>query len=231
MTELNLDLCNRYYAGMSVPQQPYAFQPGSIPMNQGAPGSRKPGVVGIVMGIVLMVLGPGIGFAIAVIGSVGSAIDNVVFDGYISSDSEASVSLKAGIDYVIAESYNSSNLSDSTCSVTDPSGANVGLRNPSDRNSLTASFESPIVEFTANATGRYSITCVSESGYQSYSVQQTNLVEGVKGWFVGGLIFGAIAFLGGLAWLISTVVRRGRWDREHPVFYGPPMGYYYPPMG
>ena len=180
------------------------------------PAKAKPGVAGIVIGIVLMVLGPVIGIIVIVMTAIGSTSGVSAAESF-SSDETIQVSLTAGQEtgiwanppYGIAE-----------CDVTGPSGAEV---------TMDFSFMSQEVDgygvidtFTPTTTGVYTADCEDPTGQSLFKVAPTMQTGSLAAGIVVGILLIILPALGGLILLIVSIVRRSNWNRTYGSAPRPP---------
>lgn len=200
------------------------------PMAPVGKGGKKPGVIGIVLGVVLIVLGPILGVLLGVIGGIaGGALDSFSAPIFGSGETKT-VSLSANTDYAIWVDSDTATNGSGSCDVQTPSGDSASFRRPSTQQTISrgsdGSFEAQLV-FTSGAAGDYKVLCQTDSGDNASFFVATPLVTKSLGiWVLVGLGVGGILFIVGVVWLIVTIVRRNRWNREHPVF--PTATGYYP---
>ncbi|MEE6294627.1 hypothetical protein [Georgenia wangjunii] len=156
---------------------------------QGPRPKRKGAVITLVIGALLLILGPIIGFAVAAAGSAG-AIGDIANDG-VTVANPGMVDLPADAERVV---YRESLASDAnfTCDITGPDGQPVPSTE-ADANGQGIDGQTVLygVEFTTGEAGTYTIDCDLPP-----SADQTLLVTPPLD--IGGLIGAGIAFIVGL---------------------------------
>lgn len=186
----------------------------------GQPAKKKPGVAGIVIGIVLMVLGPAIGAVVIVMSTVSSVSGVTGAQSYPSSEPvQVSVTGSDQMGIWISPFVNT------VCDVQDPAGRPMELefslldQHVNDYYLFAA--------FTPTTSGVYTITCDDTQTYQ-VKVAPVLQAEGFVGGIVAGVLVIALVFLGGLVVLIVSIVRRSSWNRTYGPRAGQPPAQPYP---
>jgi len=195
--------------------QPYA--PGLPPA---VPPKKKPGIVGIIIGVALMVLGPVIGVILIVtsaVGSVGGFSSAPVFQ---ADGSNHQVSVTAGTIMGVWIDQNATGQ----CEVFDSAGNDIALSTPTSGNQTLNNYDLVAV-FTPSTGGTATVTCSGDTVFP-YKVAPLIAVGKLAGGIVAGVLIMVFGFLAGLAVLIVTIVRRSGWNKR----YGPgaPVGGYVP---
>lgn len=199
-------------------------------------GVPKPGIIGIVLGIVLMVLGPAAGVGVIIWGAVHMADPVTSARAYSATElahGPVQVSLTGGVEQGLWLTWPLAGLAD--CQVKDPSGARVDV--------AFAGFISQSVNgfmlfgtFTPASSGQYAVSCdVTGVDTWSLKVAPPTSTGSFVASLIGGIAGGGIGFLIGLAVLIVSIVRRSDWDKKHrpqmppqvayPVYGYPPGAY------
>jgi len=189
--------------------QPYA--PGLAPA---VPAKKKPGLFGVLVGIVLIVGGvitAGVIIGTAVMGPLNQVSAAPVFQGDGTSHQ---VSLTAGAPSAIWATLGATG----TCELTDPSGKDVHLAGTGLVSGTVDNFGS-MLTFTPSVSGTYTVACQGTPVFP-YKVApaNTNLMSSRD---VTGILIGVGAFLVGVVVLIVALVRRSSWTKK----YGPKAGY------
>jgi hypothetical protein len=189
--------------GQSGYGQPgYAGGYGGAP--QGRRPSRKGAVITLVIGALLMVLGPVVGFAVVATGGAG-AISDIANDG-VTVSNPGTVDLPADAERVI---YPDDLASDSnfTCEVAGPDGQPVSTAEAA--SGVQAALYG--VAFTTGEAGTYSIECdLASSGNQTLLVTPPLDVDELIGAGIAFLIGLGVGFIGfvlliiGIIWLVRV---------------------------
>jgi len=167
------------------------------------------------LGIVLPVVGLIAGSAI-IAGSAGGTISGLASANEFQSDGTANhVNLVAGKATGI---WMIDPTADVPCQVTDPTGAQVSLVTPSA--SQNVNNYGLYVSFTPPVSGTYTVTCTGASYpwgsvVDPYKVAPLLSTGRLTGGIVAGILIIVILFLGGIALLIVTIIRRSNWDSKY----------------
>lgn len=205
---------NAYGSGSSQPgsyNQPTGYAQGSYGYGapQGAPPKRTGPIAMIVIGALLMILGPVIGFVVAASAGAGTFTD-IANDGATISNG-GTVSLPAGAERVIYIDTADPTASFS-CEVIDPAGQPVSTRGASGEGEEFAGDSLlPGVEFTATEAGDYTVSCDLPAGAQDTLLIAPPLdLGGLVGAGLAVLIGFGAGFLGfilliiGIIWLVRV---------------------------
>jgi len=196
---------------------------------------KKPGIAGIVLGIVLMVFGPVIGVVLIVVTAVAATADIRDAQIFDPGDGNATLELSGGQEMGLWVNYDGYG----NCRVLDQAGGILPF-NDSGYVSQQVNNYSLAATFTPPVDGSYVIECSSSNANLRFKVAPTLAGGKLAGGIVAGVLAIIVLFLGGLAWLIVTLVRRSNWNKRNAPpapGYGPPgaspQGYgpgYVPPQ-
>jgi len=186
---------------------------------------KKPGVAGIVFGIILMVVGPIIG---AIVMAVGAGVSLV--SGAISVSNAPDFAADASDNYVDVTAGTTMAFwfpagGSAQCAVVDPNGNQITPVKPG--YSSNSGDLQVVLTFDATVDGSYDVACLSNGDMFNYRVAPSLLTNGVAtSLIVGGVIIG-VTFIGGLILLIVSVVSRSNWTKTYGQAMQPMM---YPPQ-
>jgi len=193
---------------------------------------KKPGVAGIVCGVLLMVLGPLAGAIVMMVGAlggvIGGAVDVLNAPDFVADASDNYVQADAGTTMAFWFPADTS----ARCAVVDPNGDQITPRQPVGTSNAN-DFQTVLV-FDTTVTGLYNVACQSDGDPFNYRVAPSLLTpKGAGSLAAGGAIIG-ITFILGLALLIFTIVRRSNWAKTHgpaaQAMMYPPQQPVYPPQ-
>jgi len=195
-------------------------------------------MAGIVIGIVLAVLSVPLGILIIVLGTANALKP---FDSptvFAADGSINQVSIISGRTMAI---WINMPTGGHDCSVADPSGNDVSLRELSVLQDVGTWFE--FAQFTPTGRGIYTVTCLTTSGGTQINYTIEPAFTNPFIWFVSGVVAGFVAFAVGLFLIIWFAVRRGKWTNTYgyepapvyaqpmpPIQQAPYPGTPYPPQ-
>jgi len=186
---------------------------------------KKPGVAGIVMGIVIAVVGLIAGAVVMTFGALGGVVSGAIdvsnAPDFAADASDYYVDATAGT--TMAFWFPSG--ANGRCAVFDPNGNEV---TPVQPNYTSNSGDLQVVlTFDATVDGSYDVACLTSGDAFNYRVAPSLLTSGVKtSLIVGGAIMGVMLIIG-IALLIVSIVRRANWTKNHGSAMQPMM---YPPQ-
>ena len=181
--------------------------PPNVPVAQ--PAKKQPGIVGIIIGIVLIVIGPIVIGIVAITSTSGIATATT----FVSDSAPAIVSLSSGDETGIWIEHSGTGY----CQVLDPMMLPVPMN--------TSGFVSQSVNewdlaaiFVPDADGMYTVICSSSDITPFHfkiasTIQATGLAMGI----IIGIIILIVGIPVGLVILILTVVRRSTWKKNNPT--------------
>lgn len=197
-------------------QQPPYGQPGGYPGGYGGPRGPKPSrtgaVVTLVLGILVMIGGPVIGFAV-MMNSIGSIVDSAVDGQSITNDSTVTLDANTSYGVYLGSSADAADTLD--CTITGPSGANLPTSQASIEIFGTA-VDYPGVEFTTQESGEHLISCTANVPVNSLTVSSPIDFDGLLSgtvWLLAGLAIGFVGFVVMIVGII-LLVRANRRIRE-----------------
>jgi len=182
---------------------------------------KKPGIVGIIVGIALIVVGVAAGVIVIVTTALDSAVGVMGAETFSSDAPPAEVSLEAGSDMGIWLDQ----MSVGNCGVLDPSMAEVPLTKSGFVSQTMNDFRL-VATFTPPVDGVYTVMCESYSSSVLFKVAPTIATAGLAAGIVVGVLLIVLLPIAGIIVLIVTVVRRSHWNRQ----YAQPAPMPYPPM-
>ena len=177
--------------------------------NVPAQPAKKPGIVGLVVAIVLIVAGP----ILIVIGSLNFTSGVGSAEVYYSNDFPAQVDLKAGDETGIWLEHDANGF----CQVLDPMMLPVPI-STSGFGSQTVNEYDLAATFIPPSDGAYTVICSATLIPFQFKVAPTMHVAG----FVIGLVAGIFLLFAGIILLIITLLRRTR-TRNNQSFAWPPI--------
>ena len=179
-------------------------------MTMGQPVAKKqPGVAGIVIGIILIVLGPVIGGLVIAGAAVGSVSSVTNADTYTADGSMQDITLTGGkVMGIWAETHAVGN-----CDVVDSDYNEVPLATSGFSAQTVNNTYQLVATFVPPADGTYTVECLASNDSWTYKVAPQMNVSGLATGLVVGIIIIPVAFIIGLVLLIVTLVRRSNWKK------------------
>ncbi|MDR2896469.1 MAG: hypothetical protein LBV30_07460, partial [Propionibacteriaceae bacterium] len=175
--------------------------------------AKAAGSTGVLVGIIMMVALPIIGFVailIAALAAPSPVIDAVDY----SSDGQPAqikVSELAPIGIWVDQLGQASGHD---CSVVNPFDQPVALESPTD--SRDAEGYHQVAVFSPRATGTYLVSCQSDGTAFNFRVMATGQTGDASTFAVGaGLVVLVLGFLVGVVVLVVSLIRRANWNRHH----------------
>ncbi|MDR2896468.1 MAG: hypothetical protein LBV30_07455 [Propionibacteriaceae bacterium] len=182
----------------------------SSPVFAGQP--KRPGIVGIIVGVALMVVLPIIGVILVGTSSFGAfgpvSAAEVISTADIGTFVDGQPGEPLGV-YIDADGV----AIGGQCQVLDPDGDVVTPSQPD--TAVTYNDYDMQLIFTPTKAGQYAVMCLSDGANFTYKVAPAVEVGSFAGGLVAGILLIVLGGLVGLVLLIVTIVRRSRWTRKY----------------
>jgi|GEM_PF-1237399 len=178
------------------------------------PAKKKPGKVGIIIGIALLVLGPVIGTILIVTSAIGSSSGVARAPAFAADGNPNPVSLDAGVNMGIWT--NPGDIVGGTCQILDPSGGNVAFSTSNVTNETMNNYQLAAT-FTPPVSGTYTVRCATTGTAFNFKIAPPMQVGGLVVGIVVGVLLIVVGILAGLVVLIVSLIRRSHWKSR----YGP----------
>ena len=211
------------------PNYTWARQPAWTAQAYG-PAPAKPGMAGLVLGVMSVIAAPLLGAALIIWGVLGAVTGMATATQYPTGE-PAIVSIAAGevkgiwVNRAVMGTSNQPN-----CAVVDASGNPVPTAFPN--TAQTVNNYALLATFTSATDATYTITCVVNSGSSTFRVAPPMDVGRLVGGIVGGVFSLIILLFAGVALLVISRGRRSRWERQYGAGAAPgPSSYPYPTVG
>ena len=190
----------------------------SHPQNLPVDTPKRPTMAGVVIGIILIVLSFPVGLVIIISTLTSTPKELSSAEQFVADGSSNQISITGTRQMAIWVDRYSSVTED--CQMADPSGNDVALSYNHSYQYVDGWYMSDV--FTPKVSGTYTVTCSSFFSYDVYYlVAPTTLRNYNAVGTLGGIAAGFVMFAGGLALIIVTAVRRGKWTNTYGA---PPPG-------
>ena len=186
--------------------------------NKTSPRARRPGIAGIVVGIILMVCGPVMGGGVIEYSTLRSASQIDAAQTFSSNGTPAQVALtgtsEMGI-WITPGGHGS-------CQVYDPKLVPVPLsidgftRQSANQYDLAGTF-------TPTGDGMYTVVCSSTPASFTFKIAPVPQPKGSTTLIIAGVVIIVVVFLVGLALLVAMLIRRYGWHEDGTVHHARAM--------
>jgi len=191
-----------------------SINPGmTMPAGPGQPAmKKKPGMAGVIIGILLIVLGIILGIVV-LIATIGSSTSDVSSATAYATGDTGTVTLTADDSMGIWFS----DAGQGRCQVTDPQGNDVSFTATPSGVTTTVNSYQLVATFTPPIDGDYTIYCVSDGSQFNFKIAPELNTAGMGAGIVGTVLLFTLVPLVGLILIIVTAVRRSNWTKKARV--------------